>query len=314
MPRNGATDLLRNVVISVGLEFGSKEIGIDARTLTEQSIRLFQPSQPHQLVEAFFIADENTHSLLVEPAHLLAPNTEYIFEITEAFKDLAGNSFGPYQIRFSTGSKSLPKHISTQRPKIVHKTKSQYTPSSTSLASAMAGFPSTEIVQSASKPPAMPKEKSEETENTGQASSSSQIANSPEAKPIQPLISELSTDMLPVKTEEPTKPAPIAETNTREKETEEEEEPKASNEVSFVFPKSMLASNEKLPVAISVPGETQVQYIIKNTKGEIVKKGDAGFKAGFHKKSLPLAGLAPGRYLILIKGGEGRGRHEFEIK
>jgi hypothetical protein len=284
MPKNGASGLLRNVVISVGLGFASSQSGIDPRTLNANTVRIFQKNLPQQFVEAFLIADDYLQSLVVEPVQLLEPQTEYVFEITSGFKDLVGNSFGPYRIEFTTGEKVIAKRTATNRPQVIHKRKNVYRPPHTQVASIL-------VPAANPKPSAQPEEQSPSPE----------IDSAKNSVPDAPAVEDQV-----VSTEKPNSPPPKTESPP--------ESPAKIAKARFSFPKSEIATNERLPLLMDLPDKTEVKYIIKNTSGQIVKEGTAKFKTGQHKKSVSLGDLEKGRYLILIKGGEGKARHIFEIK
>ena len=259
MPKNGASGLLCNAVIAVGLQYASPDIGIDPLTLNASSVRMFSKTLPHQMVEVFLIADDYLQSLVVEPRDLLAPQTEYVFEITSELKDIAGNSFGPYRINFTTGEKSIAKRTTTERKKIVHKQKIAYGPPHSSLASI--------LVPPKPKASALVQEKNAADSPVNQPVPATPTQNQAEATNTMD-----TQDALVDKTTEQTAAKP--------------EKQESTLKARFLFPKDEIAQKGRLPLLIELPKKAEVKYIIKNTSGKVVREGSAQFIAGKYKKAL----------------------------
>lgn len=118
-PRDGSSDLMRNAFVAVGIDWVEREVGIDPESLHPQSVYLLPTSHPEDTVEAFLMANTALNNLTLEPKELLEENTEYIFGITAELKDREGRAFAPFEMRFSTGIKALPKRVSDQRPVVM---------------------------------------------------------------------------------------------------------------------------------------------------------------------------------------------------
>ncbi len=328
MPKDGADGLLRNVVISVGLDFADERGGIDPQTLNAQNIRLYPSARPNISIESFVIADENNASLIIEPSQLLAPNTQYTFEIRKGLRDQAGNSFGPYKIKFRTGAKSIPKRISTDRPKIVHQTRKVYWQPKrdifvepaiaersvikeekplTTENKPVALEGQTEIPKTAENP-----EKTSVPQNANEENIPAQKNENP-SEESQSVASE-PTNQDERSPEVETKIEKPAKEEIAEKAVEEAPQEEEITVASIHFPRNQIALKGKLPVSFRLPDNSPIQYIVKNTRGEVVKKGSGKLFAGKHDKYLSMKDLPAGRYQILIKAGGLRQKHVFEIR
>lgn len=328
MPKDGAKDLLRNVVISVGLDFADERGGIDPKTLNAQNIRLYPSARPNVSIESFMIADENNASIIIEPSQLLAPNTQYTFEINIGLRDQAGNSFGPYKIKFRTGAKSIPKRISTDRPKIVHQTRKVYWQPKRDIFvesaiaersvkkeekplanenKPMALENQTEILKTAENPEkeSVPQNANEENIAASQNEKKPEETQSVASEPIK------EDERSPKEETKIEKPAKGEITEIAVEESPQEEEITVA---SIHFPRNQIALKGKLPVSFKLPDNSPIQYIVKNTRGEVVKKGSGKLFAGKHDKYLSMKDLPAGRYQILIKAGGLRQKHVFEIR
>lgn len=310
MPKDGADGLLRNVVIAVGVDFANTKVGFDPQTINAQNIRLYPSDRPQISIESFVIADENNASLIIEPSQLLAPNTRYTFEISQGLRDQAGNSFGPYKITFSTGAKSIPKRISTDRPKIVHQARKVYWQpkreifvepaiAERSIEATKKPLSEEPTITETEIQTEIPKTR-ENPENTSvpQNANETILADSKNENIIE---EARSKESLPIN--EPERSAE-AETKTEEK---------TEMVASINFPSDKINLKGKLPVSFNLPDNSPIQYIVKNTRGEVVKKGSGKLFAGKHEKFLSMSDLPAGRYQILLKAGGLRQKHVFEI-
>ncbi|MEL7532704.1 MAG: Ig-like domain-containing protein, partial [Bacteroidota bacterium] len=301
MPKDGADGLLRNVVISVGLDFADAKVGIDPKTLNAKNIRLYPSSRPNILIESFVIADENNASLIIEPSQLLAPNTQYTFEISQGLRDQAGNSFGPYKIKFRTGAKSIPKRISTDRPKIVHQTRKVYwqpkkeifvepTIATRPVKTEKQPLPEEASAVVAETRPEIPKttDNPENTDLTQNANTES--TNDSQNEKVDEKTQSVASQSIKEDERSPEEKTKIEERSNPERETkslvEEIEKEEAITVASIHFPSTKIALKGKLPVSFRLPDNSPIQYIVKNTRGEVVKKGSGKLFAGKHDKFL----------------------------
>lgn len=313
MPKDGADGLLRNVVIAVGVDFANAKVGFDPKTLNAQNIRLYPSDRPQISIESFVIADENNASLVIEPSQLLAPNTQYTFEIGQGLRDQAGNSFGPYKIQFSTGAKSIPKRISTDRPKMVHQARKVYwQPKREIFVEPAIAERSVEVIEKPLSEEAVIVEVETQsqipkTPNNPDKISVPQNANEEIATTSQNEKSKEKPqleDSLPIN--EPQRSA-VAETKI------EDAEETMEMTASINFPSDQISLKGKLPVIFQLPENSPIQYVVKNTRGEVVKKGSGKLFGGKHEKFLSMSDLPAGRYQILLKAGGLRQKHVFEI-
>ncbi|MEL6592960.1 MAG: hypothetical protein AAFQ68_22865, partial [Bacteroidota bacterium] len=206
---------------------------------------------------------------------------------------------GPFKIRFRTGSRSIPKHISTDRPRIVHQSRKQYyKPQKTVFAEVALPKPKPKIEQ-----PTEVKE-IEEVESPASQNANPEIIAESQDEIVK--TKTVETENLPIKEEE----------RSTEGETKNIEKPiaKPITAAAVNFPKSQIAKRSSLPVYFEMPDNVRIQFIVKNTKGEVVKKGAGQLVAGRHEKFLEMKDLKPGRYQILLKAGEIRKKHVFEIR
>ena len=80
------------------------------------------------------------------------------------------------------------------------------------------------------------------------------------------------------------------------------------------YPAKVVRRNMPLAVTFTMPEQIEIRYMIKNGKGDIVKKGVGKVDAGTSKKTIPTKNLPPGKYKIAIKAGSLIENHIFMIK
>lgn len=117
-PKNGAQNLICNAFISARMDLLDSYQGVDAKSVSKESIRLYPANNPEDPVEIYITVNNGLKNILLEPKEVLDINTEYIFEINSKLVDLEGIPFETYKSRFKTGTVKLPKYISKNKPKI----------------------------------------------------------------------------------------------------------------------------------------------------------------------------------------------------
>lgn len=117
-PKNGAQNLICNAFISARMDLLDNYQGVDAKSVSEESIRLYPANNPEAAVDIYITVNNGLKNILLEPREVLETNTEYIFEINSKLVDLEGVPFKTYKSRFKTGTVKLPKYISKNKPKI----------------------------------------------------------------------------------------------------------------------------------------------------------------------------------------------------
>ena len=85
-PENGAQNLIRNAFVSARMELLDNYQGVDAKSVSAESIRLYPASNPEEPVEVYITINNGLKNILLEPLKVLKPNTEYIFEINSLYK------------------------------------------------------------------------------------------------------------------------------------------------------------------------------------------------------------------------------------
>jgi regulation of enolase protein 1 (concanavalin A-like superfamily) len=102
-PANGATNVFRNTAINADVTLPNAGAGVDDRTLNANSVQLYRTSNG-----SFVPGGVNTtgggDAIVYQPSVLLDPSTGYTFKVTAAVKDLAGQTFVPFTMTFTTGT------------------------------------------------------------------------------------------------------------------------------------------------------------------------------------------------------------------
>ncbi|MEL7341180.1 MAG: hypothetical protein AAGM67_11905, partial [Bacteroidota bacterium] len=194
-----------------------------------------------------------------------------------------------------TGARSIPKRISTDRPQIVHQSRRQY-------------YQAPKTVFAAAKPVKVETPQPVVSQAESKERAASQNANI--EKPAEIEDEKLSTNIVNTDSLSVNEPK-----RSTEGETKQEESPitKPITVAAVSFPEAHIVKSTSLPVHFEMPDDVRIQFIIKNTKGEVVKKGAGELVAGRHEKYLEMKDLKPGRYQILLKAGEIRKKHVFEV-
>ncbi|MEM7371695.1 MAG: Ig-like domain-containing protein [Bacteroidota bacterium] len=345
MPRDGAEGIIRNAFIAVGLDVGKDGLGLDIETVNEENIKLYPQHDPTSLIKSFVASSQIPLNITVEPLHVLAPNTTYVFEISDSLKDMAGRNFPAFRITFTTSEISQPKFISMKRskpkrlkgfrpkddpnilpagPKLYAEPKEQAIAHTESPTEATPHSPESNTPLAESKPSAKQPIHEAQQDQISKETNPPAVAQAasppkPEMMPTQTnaeqkeAISMDSPQAKPVgKPDETTdENKPIANTESvANTEIVKESKPKAE---SIDFPKSRVKSGTKLPIAFLMHQKRGIKYMIKNPAGKIVKRGTSTLKAGHSGKGIDVSTLPPGRYRISVKVEEKIVHHTFVI-
>jgi hypothetical protein len=101
-PPDGATGVFLDTAITTTLHLPNTNAGVDAASLTSESVRLYRSSDGAP-VPGGALTSGGRDSIIFQPDHLLDPDTQYTFEVTEAVRDESGAAFAPFLMRFVTG-------------------------------------------------------------------------------------------------------------------------------------------------------------------------------------------------------------------
>lgn len=368
-PENGAQNLIRNALVSARMELLDNYQGVDAKSVSAESIRLYPASNPEEQVDVYITINNGLKNILLEPLKVLKPNTEYIFEINSKLVDLEGIPFKPYKSRFKTGTIKLPKHISKNKPKIrvipakkriklnplpegylLKKKKPAETkpkPVAEPLLAENEGAEEEKKAEAAK--PITKKEKRDAAVAAKlaayNAAREAKKGEKKEAEPVAVAVAETAsskstnkvaeaktedkavakaTEQQVAKTE--TVKAPTVQDTTPEKKEEKLEIAEAKKEeaapvkkhkplvANIEYPAKAVRLNMPLAVNFTMPEQIEIRYMIKNGKGDIVKKGVGKVAAGTSKKTIPTKNLPPGKYKIAIKAGDLIQNHIFTIR
>lgn len=110
-PRDGARDLLRNLFISVKLDFPEAGLAIDPYTFTPENVRLHPSSNPLTPIDCWLYYSDEIKNISLRPKEILPANTTFVFEITSGLQDMRGIPVKPYRCTFSTGTQGLDRPI-----------------------------------------------------------------------------------------------------------------------------------------------------------------------------------------------------------
>ncbi|RMG56628.1 MAG: hypothetical protein D6722_26220 [Bacteroidetes bacterium] len=105
-PRAGATGLGCDVAIRLKMQFPSEARILDPITLSEDAVWL--STQVGKRVPATLTYDEALHTLTLWPRVALAPGEVYTFTLTDRLVDERGFAFLPYEMHFATGDCRQP--------------------------------------------------------------------------------------------------------------------------------------------------------------------------------------------------------------
>lgn len=367
-PENGAQNLIRNAFVSARMELLDNYQGVDAKSVSAESIRLYPANNPEEPVEVYITINNGLKNILLEPLKVLKPNTEYIFEINAKLVDLEGIPFKPYKSRFKTGTIKLPKHISKNKPKIrvipakkrikLNPLPEGYLLKKKKPAEATPKPVAEPVVaeneaakEEAKAKPAQPMTKKEKRDAAVaaklaayNAAREAKEAEKKEVKPVPVAVAESpakksenkaaeakTEEQITEKVEEQqtakveTEKAPIVQAPKPEaKEEKAEAAPKKEEAAplkehkplvaNIEYPAKVVRLNMPLAVTFTMPEQIEIRYMIKNAKGDIVKKGVGKVDAGSSKKTIPTKNLPPGKYKIAIKAGSLIENHIFMIK
>jgi glucose/arabinose dehydrogenase len=101
-PKNGATNVARNIFIACDVHLVGSGLGVDPRFL-KGNVTLTQTSNNKSVA-----GDVNTSgggdTIVFTPSAILASNTKYTFKVTTSVKDDGGNSFNAFTSTFTTGT------------------------------------------------------------------------------------------------------------------------------------------------------------------------------------------------------------------
>jgi hypothetical protein len=111
-PATGATNVFRDAAISAEVTLPNVGHGVDASTLTAQTVRLVRTSDNAEMA-----ANLNTSGggdvIVLQPKQALDADTTYRFEVTAGAKDLSGAAFLPYTTTFTTGQATSSSGVPT---------------------------------------------------------------------------------------------------------------------------------------------------------------------------------------------------------
>ena len=102
-PATRATSVHLDAPVSAEVQLPNAGFGIDAATLTSSTVRLVRMTD-ESVVPANLNTSGGGDVILLQPTTLLAPDTEYRFEVGTGVKDLSGAAFLPYSTTFTTGT------------------------------------------------------------------------------------------------------------------------------------------------------------------------------------------------------------------
>lgn len=325
MPRDGASGIIRNAFVAVGLDVGKEGLGLDLKTVTEENIKLYPQNDPSSPIKSFLSSSQIPLNITLEPLHVLAPNTTYVFEISDSVKDLSGRPFPGFKITFTTSDISQPKFISMKRakPKRIKGFRPKNDPEIIPLGPVVYAEPNKQTVEVAKT--ATEASSGQAKEDPQQASSlpkessislpESQSApivsaeTTPEQVISSPAVSETDTQNEEAK---PIAAVPVEEKSSPKVEPKEEEKLVVKAE-SIDFPKTRIKSGAKLPITFHMHEKRGVKYMIKNPAGKIVKRGASTLAAGQSGKGIDIRALVPGKYRISVKVEEKIVHHTFMI-
>lgn len=339
MPRDGSQGIIRNAFVAVGLDVGNEGVGIDPETITEENIKLYPADDPTATIKSFISSSRIPLNITLEPLHVLAPNTTYVFEITDSLKDLSGRPFHPYKISFTTSEISQPKHITMVRkkPMRIKGFRPRNDPNKLPQAPKLYAEPTQEAI-AVNTPKQGNTQK--ETDNQSNSKLKEKVEVRPElptkqavvareelavatpspqkqAQPAKPTANEANTAEIVAETKAkaPT-PAPAQPTEGNLEKAEGKEvasSPPPPPRQQIDFPKTRINSGGKLPVTFVMPESKGVKYMIKNPSGKIVKRGASKLSSGSSAKGIDLSALPAGRYRISVKVDEKIVHHTFLI-
>jgi N-acetylneuraminic acid mutarotase len=110
-PALAATNVFVDAPVTADISLPNVGFGIDAATLTQQTVRLVRLSDGIA-IDSHLNTSGGGDAIVLQPEQALDPNTSYAFEVTTGLKDLSGASFLPYTTTFTTGVASSANGIS----------------------------------------------------------------------------------------------------------------------------------------------------------------------------------------------------------
>ncbi len=102
-PATGTTGVFRDAFVAADVNLPNDGGGIDPASLNANSVRLVRTSDG-VAVDAVVNTSGAGDAIVVQPRQLLAPNTEYTFQVTSALVDLTGVPFLSFSSTFTTGA------------------------------------------------------------------------------------------------------------------------------------------------------------------------------------------------------------------
>lgn len=349
-PENGADNLIRNAFVSARMDLLDKYQGVDAKSVSANSIKLYPAKEPENPVEVFITVNNGLKNILLEPEEVLEPNTEYVFEINSQLRDLEGIPFENYKSSFKTGTVELPKHIDKNKPRIkviaakkriklnalpegylLKKKKPKEEPKPVPV------IAEKEEVKPEDDPNLTPQQRKKAKLEAAIAAKLAKYNAEKEGKAPTPVPVKAEAQKekpAPVVAMNEKKPAQVVETENEKPVSELEKEVKKEPELSkkieadeevaekkevlptiakIDYPVNVVQREKPLKVTFSMPEKVEIRYMIKNASGEIVKKGKGLVEAGILDKTIPTKNLEPGKYKIAIKAGSLVQNHTFTI-
>ncbi len=109
-PANGATNVFRDVSISLNVVLAGPGLGVDSDSLNSNTVYLYRTADgPSVKVPTSSInTSGGGDTISLVPAVLLDANTNYTFVLTSGVTDVAGNPFEPFTMSFTTGTGGTP--------------------------------------------------------------------------------------------------------------------------------------------------------------------------------------------------------------
>ncbi|MEM8711994.1 MAG: Ig-like domain-containing protein, partial [Planctomycetota bacterium] len=124
-PFDGATDVPLDAFLSTDLYL--PRAAVDASTVSIHSIRLYPASAPGSIIPAVVNTTGGGDALILDPLGDLAPQTDYVFEVTEDVRDLRGVPFVPFTSHFRTVSNTSGQIIDLEFERETVASGAQYT-------------------------------------------------------------------------------------------------------------------------------------------------------------------------------------------
>lgn len=103
-PAAGDNAVLPNAFVSCDVNLPTPGAGIDVKTMSPKSVRLYKAGATDQPIDARLNSSGAGDAIVLQPTALLEPGAKYIFEVTDELKDTAGGAFKPFRMMFTTAA------------------------------------------------------------------------------------------------------------------------------------------------------------------------------------------------------------------